>query len=345
MSRTVADADRLPAAGDLEAPAAELRACAEDPKHARAFAHIRALAAFPPRVLLLEGGSARERSLAALYWAMVLNCAAAARAPAGTAGPLSAPRPQEGFAPLFPQDGPCCVCASCLRMLARMHRDLFYLDGLAGTISIDEVRAVRAVLGEPPREARRRAVILAEAQALSEAAANAMLKSLEETRTDTVFVLLAPQRERLLPTLVSRSWVLTLAWPDPHAPREGGAEDQAAGWAECAARFLRTGHGLFERTGARGGVDAAAAGVLILACQRALAAAMAGTVPEGGAAGAAFSAAEAELIRFFADLPPNRQRMADSVLAEGQDSVIAQVNAALAVDWVMTRLYLLRPRR
>ncbi len=346
MSRTVSAETELPAVGDLEALAAELRECAASPGHGRVFAFLRALAASPPKSLLLEGGDARERSQAALYWAMSLNCGAA-DAPAMAEEPLSLLPGQGVSGPFRKQDGallspsgPCCACPTCLRFLGRMHRDFFYLDGLAGTISIDEARAVRAVLGEAPREARWRVVVLAEAQALSEAAANAMLKSLEETRSQTSFVLLAPQRERLLPTLVSRSWVLTLAWPDPHEPHTPRSEDGAVApnWTATAAHFLRTGRGLFERTGAKGSMDAASASTLILACQRALASALAKNSPQG-------PGAEADLAAFFASLPENRQRMADAVLVEGQDSVTCQVNAGLVADWVMTRLFLLQNRR
>ncbi len=359
MSKAAAVETELPAAGELEALAADMRACAASPRHSRAFAFLRSLAASPPKSLLLEGGEAKERGQAALYWAMTLNCEAIGASPAqeeslslfggqGAASPAGAsgPLPGAGQSP-DPVSNPCYSCPSCLRLLARMHRDLFYLDGLAGTIPIDDVRAVRSVLGEAPREAKWRVVVLAEAQALSEAAANAMLKSLEEVRSQTSFVLLAPQRERLLPTLVSRSWVLTLAWPDPHGAASeaaiGAAGAKTQGWAETAARFLLTGQGLFERTSARatasgGGMDAAAAGALILTCQRALALALAKSPPQN-------PGAEADLAAFFASLPENRQRMADAILAEGQESVISQVNAGLVADWVMTRLFLLQGRR
>ena len=302
-----AEVPELPAAGDLASLAAHVHEAVSSPRHARASGFLRALAASPPQVLLVEGGTVAERANTAIYWGMLLNCLS----PEALPGTGSAP---------------CFSCPVCLRFLARMDRDLFFLDGSAGGISIDEVRAVRSALGEPPREATRRVVVLAEAQALSEAAANAMLKSLEEVQRTTVFVLTAPQRERLLPTLVSRSWVLTLAWPSP-----GSGDAVSDVWGDDIAAFLHTGRGLFERTGARGGVDASAASSLLLACQRGLAQALAG------------NAAASELAAFFASLPEQRLAIACNVLTEGQECLIAQVNPALVVDWIMTRLYLLRP--
>lgn len=313
----------LPAAGELEASAAALAAMAESSRHGRAFSSLRSLAASPPRVILLEGGDAGERAGTALYWGMTLNCENPGR-DAASSGPV-----------------PCLACPVCLKFLGRLHRDLFFLDGSQGSITIDEVRAVRSTLGEAAREARYRLVILAEAQSLTEAAANAMLKSLEEALPATVFVLSAPQRERLLPTLVSRSWVLTLAWPDPLVARDDAGGEAERGWVAAAAEFLATGKGLFDRTGARGGVDAAGANALIIACQRAMAQALSGMtgkdIPQG-------KSPDADLARFFATLPEQRLAMAHAVLAEGQESITAQVNPALVADWVMTRLYLLRPK-
>ncbi len=320
------DPETLPAAGDLRSLAAGLRSLAGSDRHGRAFSFFRSLAASPPRVILLEGGSAKERADAALFWGMTLNCEHAQPSEDGRGGPI-----------------PCLACPVCLRFLARLHRDLFFLDGEAGSITIDEVRQVRATLGEAAREARYRVVILAEAQSLTEAAANAMLKSLEEALPATVFVLTAPQRERLLPTLVSRSWVLTLAWPDPLVGTAENEKDPETvkGWTATAAEFLATGRGLFARTGARGGIDAAGTLALIIACQRAMAQVFSGAsgadVPPG-------ASPEADLARFFASLPEDRLAMAGSVLAEGQESIAAQVNPGLVADWVMTRLYLLKPK-
>ena len=92
------------------------------------------------------------------------------------------------------------------------------LDGREGSIKIETVRELRTILGEAPRGDGKRVVILAEAQSLGVEAANALLKSLEEPRPGVCFLLLAPQRERLLPTLVSRGWVVTLAWPEAGTP-------------------------------------------------------------------------------------------------------------------------------
>jgi DNA polymerase-3 subunit delta' len=213
-------------------------------------------------------------------------------------------------------------------MVVHLHRDCFFLDGTAASIKIDDVREIRSQLGEPPREARMRMVVFREAQALGVEAANALLKSFEEPLPATSFVLLAPQRERLLPTLVSRSLVLTLPWPVASAQ-----EDRLASWEAALCAFLATGQGLFERTGTRGAVDASLVHALIGFCRRALAGRiLAVHSPAGG------------LEDLLAPLAPRRLRFLDEALAEAQDSLVFGVNPVLILEWLATRMYFLVSR-
>jgi DNA polymerase-3 subunit delta' len=70
-------------------------------------------------------------------------------------------------------------------------------------IRIEQIRDIAEFLSRPPLEASRSLVIIEEAQAMTEAAANALLKTLEEPRRGTL-ILIAPSTDALLPTLVSR---------------------------------------------------------------------------------------------------------------------------------------------
>lgn len=282
-----------------------------DARHARVRGFIEQLAEDPPQVVLFEGGTAEEREAVALYWAARINC-------------LNSP-------------APCMDCSACRQMITKSSRDLFFFDGRAGsigydgepnttgTIKIEWIRELRSILGEPPRSERKRVVVLFEAQSLSIASANALLKSLEEPRPNTSFLLLAPQRERLLPTLVSRSWVVTLAWPvgESSAPSEEVRE-----WADVLATFMVEGTGLLAKTGTRGALDATLAMQLLVHCQHELA-----TAITGRKAG--------ELARLFGQLDMGRQRKLDEVLSECQDSLNALVSPPLVIDWLGTKLYLL----
>ena len=217
-------------------------------------------------------------------------------------------------------------------MIAGLHRDFLLLDGRIGSIKIQEVRDILPVLGEPPREAHRRVVVLAEAQALGEAAANALLKSLEEPRPGTAFVLLAPQRERLLPTLVSRGFALTLPWPEAEVH-----DERVQRLAAALAEMARSGRGWIAETAPKGAVDAPLAHGLVNACRRALASALSQLAVGGDSSLSGLAGA-------MSKLPPARMRMLDEELAEAQDSLNIGVNPALVLDRLAGRLFLLTPR-
>lgn len=346
---TEQDPEALPGPDEIAALLQPVRDFMHGERFARVRGALAALAQRPPQVLLLEGGTVFERMAAAHYWALQLNCR--------TLHPLPQRTEEQNMLPLIPGMGggdrgpqadeetgraavkggkgaqPCLECAECIRMVTHLHRDCFFLDGTAASIKIDDVRGIRSLLGEPPRDAEFRMVIFREAQALAEAAANALLKSFEEPNPQTSFVLLAPQRERLLPTLVSRSVALTLPWP----PSRGeDTPDELIPWEAALCTFLQSGRGWFERTGTKGNIDAPTAHAILNLCRRALAARMvalqSGDTPKEG------------LEELFARLPAQRLRMLDEVLAECQESLLYNVNPVLVMEWLATRLYLLMLR-
>ena len=275
-----------------------------------------------PQTLLLEGGTAESRLAAALYWAGLLNCA--------TQRDASLPD-------FMGSAGPCWACPACTRLLAGSHRDFFLLDGRAASIKIDQVREIRKIIGDPPREAGRRVVVMAESQNLTIEAANALLKSLEEPCPGTVFVLTVPQRERLLPTLVSRSWVLTLPWT--HSGEGGVLRDpDNLAWGEAFTQFLRTGRDWFSRTGSKGAMDAARLQGLIAYCRAALAAAI---ILRGGGQSAAHPAASLPLANLLATgLDAGRGRAFSQALDTCEEALSYTVNPAILADWLATRVFI-----
>lgn len=291
--RARAEAERLPTPD--EAGAAFAPALGEGLARPRAL--LATLREQPPQLLHLEGGSTRERVALALWWAALLNCARGG-------------------------DEPCLACPACLRAGADMCADLLLLDGRVGSIKIDEVRALRPLLGEPPRFGRKRVIVLAEAQALGVEAANSLLKVLEDPCPDTCFAFTAPQRERLLPTLVSRGWVLTLPWPDPGTPATGRLRE----WEEALAFFLERGTGWFEKTAVKGGLDAAGGQEVVLVAQKALAHRLAGR-------------ASGCLDAPFGRIPEVLLPAADALFGRCQEALQAQVNPGLVLDYMATQLH------
>jgi DNA polymerase-3 subunit delta' len=86
-----------------------------------------------------------------------------------------------------------------------VHPDVVLLaPGDSGSIKIETVRAVIDQANFRPFEARRRVVVIDEADALVEQAQHALLKTLEEPPPASVFLLVSSLPDALLPTVRSR---------------------------------------------------------------------------------------------------------------------------------------------
>jgi DNA polymerase-3 subunit delta' len=70
-------------------------------------------------------------------------------------------------------------------------------------IRLEQIRQITEFLSRPPLSAPRNIVVLEQVETMAEAAANALLKTLEEPGQATL-ILIAPSPESILPTLVSR---------------------------------------------------------------------------------------------------------------------------------------------
>ncbi|MEG1211350.1 MAG: DNA polymerase III subunit delta' [Leclercia sp.] len=109
----------------------------------------------------------------------------------------------------------CGQCRSCQLMQAQTHPDYYSLEPEKGkaTLGIDAVRAVNEKLYERSRLGGAKVVWLKDAAQLTEAAANALLKTLEEPPENTWFLLACRDPGRLLATLRSRCRVHHLSIP------------------------------------------------------------------------------------------------------------------------------------
>ncbi len=139
-------------------------------------------------------------------------------------------------------DGTCEVCA---RVLRGVHPDVHLVEPEGDNLLVDDVRAVREEAWRSRHEGRTAVFVLDQADRMTDAAGNALLKVLEEPPADVVFVLAARSAEALLPTVPSRARVVAFADLPPAALtaalRAGGADEQTAAWAAAA------GHGRLER--------------------------------------------------------------------------------------------------
>lgn len=98
----------------------------------------------------------------------------------------------------------CESCISCHKIANALHPDLLHLQPEGAFIKIGQVREVEEHLSFTPHEGRYRLVLIDGADRLNPNAANALLKSVEEPRPRTLFVLSASAGHLVTPTLVSR---------------------------------------------------------------------------------------------------------------------------------------------
>lgn len=104
---------------------------------------------------------------------------------------------------------------------------------LARSISVAQIRRLQQRLTTRPTAGARRAIIIDTVDDLETAAANAMLKSLEEPPGGTVFLLICHHPARLLATIRSRCRILRFLAQD--APGGGEADPQTVRDAARAA--------------------------------------------------------------------------------------------------------------
>jgi DNA polymerase III delta' subunit len=113
----------------------------------------------------------------------------------------------------------CGVCRACVALAAGSHPD-FWQAGLLDekkSIGVDQIRELSASLSMRPQAGKRQVALIWPAEAMTVAAANALLKTLEEPSADTVLLLVSEQPGSLLPTINSRCQRIALRVPDTHA--------------------------------------------------------------------------------------------------------------------------------
>ncbi len=243
----------------------------------------------PPQVLLFDGGTETQRRDMARYWSCCTLC-------------------ESGH------DGiPCCMCSVCTRVAGDMHFDIMAYDGHVGqkedeenpgffrAFTAENARGVKARLLDSPNGPYHIVFFTGIAESRPEAP-NALLKILEEPSPTSLFVLLVPQREQILPTLVSRSLCLTLPWPDPFA-RE---EDEMRELTDRLAAFMSDQGAFLGTIGAASFLNQQKARAFFVACQKSLLRALAGRATD-------------KLDSVFGGLTPRAQDIVGSWIREADD--------------------------
>ncbi len=114
-------------------------------------------------------------------------------------------------------DNGCSTCNACRSAANGAHPDVEIIRTEGLSIKIDEVRELLARVAWAPSMGGWRVVVMEDADRLTESAANALLKAIEEPGNRTVWLLCAPTLHDVLPTIRSRCRHLQLVTPSTSA--------------------------------------------------------------------------------------------------------------------------------
>ncbi len=107
-----------------------------------------------------------------------------------------------------------CTCHSCAMLKAGTHPDFIIVNrGAGASIGIDAQRQGCSILETTAVNAHGKVLLIEDAEFMTEQAANALLKTLEEPPANTFIILTTGQVGSLLPTILSRTMKLNIAEP------------------------------------------------------------------------------------------------------------------------------------
>jgi DNA polymerase-3 subunit delta' len=138
---------------------------------------------------------------------------------------------------ICPNNG-CGTCSDCNAAKTSGHPDVEIIRTEGLSIKVEEVRELLTRVAWAPSMGGWRVVVMEDADRLTESAANALLKAIEEPGTRTVWLLCAPTLHDVLPTIRSRCRHLQLRTPSLEAVTKVliSRDNIAPGMADFAAR-------------------------------------------------------------------------------------------------------------
>ena len=120
-------------------------------------------------------------------------------------------------AALVCKEGGCSKCNDCMSTITGSHADVELIKTEGLSIKIDEIRELISRASWAPSVSNWRVVVIEDADRLTDSAANALLKVIEEPGLRTVWLLCAPTLTDVLPTIRSRCRHLSLRTPSTKA--------------------------------------------------------------------------------------------------------------------------------
>jgi DNA polymerase-3 subunit delta' len=138
---------------------------------------------------------------------------------------------------ICPNQG-CGACNECQSAATGGHSDVEVIRTEGLSIKVEEIRELLTRVAWAPSMGGWRVVVMEDADRLTESAANALLKAIEEPGTRTVWLLCAPTLHDVLPTIRSRCRHLQLRTPSVEAVTQVliGRDNISQPMADFAAR-------------------------------------------------------------------------------------------------------------
>nr|WP_242620271.1 DNA polymerase III subunit delta' [Shewanella maritima] len=112
------------------------------------------------------------------------------------------------------EQGACGHCKSCQLIAAGSHPDLHLVAPDGHQIKVDQIRQLCSSLSQTAQQGGRRVAVIHQAERLNLAAANALLKTLEEPGQETLIILQVNHGAQLLATIKSRCQALEFTRPN-----------------------------------------------------------------------------------------------------------------------------------
>ncbi|MCM8779471.1 MAG: DNA polymerase III subunit delta' [Candidatus Omnitrophica bacterium] len=108
------------------------------------------------------------------------------------------------------KENPCFECISCVKIEHNNHPDVYWIKPEEGSqgIKMEAMRTLQERIFLKPYEAKFKIFVLENVDYISEEAANCLLKTLEEPPGDALLILIAEEKERIIPTIISRCQII-----------------------------------------------------------------------------------------------------------------------------------------
>jgi DNA polymerase-3 subunit delta' len=109
--------------------------------------------------------------------------------------------------------GACETCRACHMYKAKNHLDLTVISAEKAVIKVDQIRQLTRKITLSTTRNQHKVIVIENAEQMNKAAANALLKTLEEPPVNVVIILTTSEMGRLLATIKSRCIKITIPTP------------------------------------------------------------------------------------------------------------------------------------